>query len=234
MIEINNLTKIYRREKENLTILKNLNFRVAEGEILAIMGPSGIGKTTLLNIIAGLDTDVTGEVIINGQNLKELSRAELDYYRNSTVGFIFQEFNLLPHLSALENVIVPLMFSAVTHHKAKEDGLRSLEVVGLKDFWNRKPSELSGGQKQRVAVARALINKPKIILADEPTANLDSKTEKSVLDLILRLTRDEGVTLVISTHRQDLAANAERTLFMEEIQEIPGSAHQTEGEKVKL
>lgn len=233
MIEINNLTKIYRREKENLTILHDLNFRAEEGEILAIMGPSGIGKTTLLNIIAGLDTDVTGEVIINGQHLKKLNRAELDHYRNSTVGFIFQEFNLLPHLSALENVIVPLMFSEITHHKAKEDGLRALEVVGLKDLWNRKPSELSGGQKQRVAVARALINKPKIILADEPTANLDSKTEKSVLDLILRLTREEGVTLVISTHRHDLAANAERTLLMEDMQDGSGNTPKADSAKVK-
>lgn len=214
MIKINNLTKIYLDEKKQHVVLKDLSLDVEQGEILALMGPSGVGKTTVLNIIAGLDTDFTGNVTVSDHELKSLSRPELNEYRNSVIGFIFQEFNLLPHLSALENVLIPLMFSGIGHHKAKQLGMDALKTVGLEEYVGRMPSELSGGQKQRVAVARALINKPKIILADEPTANLDAETEKSVLDLILKLAREESVTLVISTHRKDIASLAEKTVVL--------------------
>jgi putative ABC transport system ATP-binding protein len=217
MIEIINLTKYYRKDRVEQLVVEGLNLKVEEGGSLALMGPSGSGKTTVLNIIAGLDADYSGMVIIDNQNLKELSKEDLNAYRNATIGFIFQEFNLLPHLSALENVLITLMFSDITHRQAKALGMKALETVGLKDYWNRRPAELSGGQKQRVAVARALINRPKIILADEPTANLDTKTEKSVLDLIMRLAREENATLIISTHRGDIASIAASVVELDDV-----------------
>jgi putative ABC transport system ATP-binding protein len=217
MIEISNLTKYYRKDRVEQLVVENLNLKVEQGGSLALMGPSGSGKTTVLNIIAGLDADYSGNVIIDNQNLKELGKEELNRYRNATIGFIFQEFNLLPHLNALENVLITLMFSDISHSQAKTLGIKALDTVGLKDYWNRRPAELSGGQKQRVAVARALINRPKIILADEPTANLDTKTEKSVLDLIMRLASEENATLIVSTHRGDIASLAASVVELDDI-----------------
>lgn len=218
MIEILNLSKRYTRDKQTITVLENLNLRVAEGEVLSIMGSSGIGKTTLLNIIAGLDTDVEGAILVDSRDLRKLTPRELSEYRNKSIGFIFQEFNLLPHLNAEENAIIPLMFSDMPHSEAKQKVMDTLKIVGLEKMSHRYPSELSGGQKQRVAIARALINKPKIILADEPTANLDSKTQKSIMELILKLAEDEKVTLIIATHDRDLASMARRIVDLEELQ----------------
>lgn len=217
MIKIKNLSKSYIKNGKELPVLKNLNLDVKEGEILALMGPSGSGKTTVLNILAGLDTDIEGTIEVAGNNLANMSRDDLNHYRNSRLGFIFQEFNLLPHLNALENVLVPLMFADMGHSEAKAKGMKVLEMVRLQEHWNKPPSELSGGQKQRVAVARALVNQPKIILADEPTANLDSESEKTVLNMILELTKKENATLIISTHRKDIAQLAENIVVLEEI-----------------
>ncbi|HUX06807.1 MAG TPA: ABC transporter ATP-binding protein [Acidobacteriota bacterium] len=218
MIKINNLTKKYERDRETVTVLQQLNLLVDEGEIVSIMGPSGVGKTTLLNIIAGLDTDIDGDVEVEGRHLQKLSLSQLAVYRNKTIGFIFQEFNLLPHLNALENALVPLMFADISHSEAEKKALNALETVGLKEMAQRYPSELSGGQKQRVAIARALINRPKVILADEPTANLDADTEKSIIKLITRLAEEEKATLIIATHNGELASLAQRIFTIEELQ----------------
>jgi putative ABC transport system ATP-binding protein len=218
MIKITNLTKKYERDRQAITVLDRLSLEVGEGESLSIMGPSGVGKTTLLNIIAGLDTDIEGDVEIAGRHLQQLSLRQLAHYRNKTIGFIFQEFNLLAHQNALENAMVPLMFSDISHAEASRKALAALETVGLKDMAQRYPSELSGGQKQRVAIARALINRPKIILADEPTANLDNRTEESIIKLISLLAEEEKATLIIATHNQELASLAQRILALEDLQ----------------
>jgi ABC-type lipoprotein export system ATPase subunit len=220
MIKITNLTKKYERDKQTITVLNNLFLEVGEGEIVSIMGPSGVGKTTLLNIIAGLDTDIEGDVEIAGRHLQQLSLKQLAHYRNKTIGFIFQEFNLLLHLNALENAMVPLVFSDISHSEAERKALAALETVGLKEMAHRYPSELSGGQKQRVAIARALINRPKIILADEPTANLDNRTEESIIKLITILAEEEKAALIIATHNQELASLAKRILTLEELQRV--------------
>jgi len=209
MIRISKLNKQYQKDGTTITVLDNLSLTVEPGKAVALMGPSGVGKTTVLNIVAGLDTDVSGDVCINDVHILDKSSQQLDHYRNTTIGFIFQEFNLLPHLNALENAILPVMFSDTTYAEAVEAGKQALENVGLASRMLRMPAELSGGQKQRVAVARALINKPQIILADEPTANLDRTTETTILELIFSLTRTENVMTLISTHRQDIADMAD-------------------------
>jgi putative ABC transport system ATP-binding protein len=208
MIQVEKLTKCYRKENQDLCVLRDLDFSVPQGNVLALMGPSGAGKTTVLNIIAGLDNVFSGEVTVAGQSLRKLNNKQLNSYRNTTIGYIFQEFFLLPHLNALENVLTPMMFSDISHAEAEVKALTMLETVGLKEFSDQMPSQLSGGQKQRVAVARALVNDPGVILADEPTANLDSNSAKSVLDLIVRLTKEKNATLILSTHREHLAALA--------------------------
>jgi len=218
MIKITNLTKRYQRDKQHIAVLDKLNLEIKEGEILSLMGPSGIGKTTLLNVIAGLDTDFEGEVEVKGKHLKQLSLRQLADYRNKMIGFIFQEFNLLPHLNAQENAVVPLLFSEISHAEACRIAMQALETVGLSAMAQRYPSELSGGQKQRVAIARALVNRPKIILADEPTANLDDRTEQSIIALIKNLAQEEKATLIIATHKRDLASHAQRILTIEELQ----------------
>ena len=219
MIEIKNLTKRYQRDKSSVSVLENLSLAVEIGERVSIMGPSGVGKTTLLNVIAGLDTDFEGDVAVEGRHLQELTLRQLAQYRNKTIGFIFQEFNLLPHLNALENALVPLVFSEISHAEAEAKALEALDTVGLKEMAHRYPSELSGGQKQRVAIARALINRPKIILADEPTANLDSRTEAGIVELIKRLAAEENATLIIATHNEELASMAQRVLMIEDLQD---------------
>lgn len=216
MIHIANVSKSYEKGADAHYVLRDFSVEIKSGEIFAFMGPSGVGKTTVLNIIAGLDTGISGEVKVDGRDLRTMNAKQLDAYRNETIGFIFQEFNLLPHLTALENVVIPPMFGDIPYHEARERGMKALETVGLGEFWNRRPSALSGGQKQRVAIARALINRPRIILADEPTANLDSRIEESILDLIFRLAKDEKVTLVLSTHRKDIASRAERVVHLHE------------------
>jgi len=192
--------------------LKNVNLEINSGEFVSIMGPSGCGKSTLLHVMGCLDKPTKGKVIINGRDVSKLSDEELARIRNRYIGFVFQSFFLLPVLSALENVMIPGMISGnIDEEKAR----KLLEFVGLKKRENHLPSQLSGGERQRVAIARALINDPKIILADEPTGNLDSKSGRDVLRLLSRLNRS-GVTVVVVTHDESVAERAERVIYMKD------------------
>lgn len=213
MIEINDVSKIYHVGNEEVEALNGVSLSIKEGEFVAIVGPSGSGKSTLLHLIAGLDKPSYGEVIVQKKDLAKTSDSVLSKYRNRTIGFIFQEFHLLSHLSILENVKVPLMFASheeKASHEKKASEL--LEDLGLGERLHHKPHEISGGQKQRVAIARALINTPKIILADEPTGNLDSVTGKSILDLLKKIHKQKKLTLIIVTHDREIAKAAQRVI----------------------
>ncbi len=215
MIELKNVKKIYRTYDEEVLALKGINLSIADGEFVAIVGPSGSGKSTLLHLIGGLDKPTEGEVIVEGKNLAALKDRDLSRYRNKEIGFVFQDFNLQSHLTLLENVEVPLMFAggkkrkeATMQKKAKQ----LLEAVEVGERMNHRPSEISGGQKQRAAIARAIINKPHILLADEPTGNLDSVTGKSIIDLLKQLHKNENMTLIVVTHDREISKYAERVV----------------------
>jgi len=214
LIRLEKVTKNYRIGDETVRALAGVDLEVAEGEFIALVGPSGSGKSTMLHIIGGLDSPSSGEVIVAGRNLSQASDNQLSRYRNRSVGFVFQTFNLHPTLNALENVALPLVFSGVTHRKRLEAGRQALEEVGLAERAGHRPNQLSGGERQRVSIARALVAGPKIILADEPTGNLDSKTGKRIVELLLRLNREKGITTVLVTHDMDIAGRAPRILFM--------------------
>jgi putative ABC transport system ATP-binding protein len=199
---------------EPINALSNINLIVAEGEMVAVIGPSGSGKSTLLHIIGGLDSPTSGEVTINGQKLSNSSDTELAHYRNRSVGFVFQTFNLHPTYNALENVAMPLIFSKVPPTERLKRASEVLETMGLSKRSSHLPNQLSGGERQRVCIARALVTKPKLILADEPTGNLDSKTGDLILKLLQQLNRERGITLLLVTHNTDIAEEAPRTLFM--------------------
>jgi putative ABC transport system ATP-binding protein len=207
IVEMRGVSRIYGQ----VTALKNLSLTVPKGQWLAIMGPSGSGKTTLMNIVGCLDSPTEGEVILDGLNLGTLSHAGLTAVRRELIGLIFQEFHLIPYLTALENVMV-----AQYYHSLVDEGeaVEALAGVGLKDRARHLPKQLSGGERQRVCVARALINRPKIILADEPTGNLDEANELLVMD-ILRKLRDQGSSIIVVTHAQEVAAHAERVIALD-------------------
>jgi len=198
-----NLTKTYQSGDRNLTVLKDVTFSIGEGETFSIVGPSGSGKTTLLGLCAGLDRSTSGSVQLNGIRLQDLNEDQRAEIRNKYVGFIFQNFQLMPTLTALENIMVPLELRGSKNIKSQ--ALELLEKVGLKDRFNHYPAQLSGGEQQRVSLARAFANKPKILFADEPTGNLDEETSKKVTELIFQLNRESGTTLVLVTHNMDLA-----------------------------
>lgn len=214
IIEAQQVRKIYRNGQLRVEALKNIDMVVGPGEMVAIMGPSGCGKTTLLNCLSGLDTIDEGNVFIKGDNLRDLSDNERTDYRARHMGFIFQDFNLLPVLSAVENVELPLLISRVPRKKARQKALDMLERVGLADRARHRPAELSGGQRQRVTIARALTNDPAIVWADEPTGNLDSETAQDILDLLYRLNREHGQTLVVVTHDMEVGKLANRIITM--------------------
>jgi putative ABC transport system ATP-binding protein len=205
-------------EGSSLTVLDGAELSVAEGELVAIVGPSGCGKSTLLNIVGGLDVDYQGEVEVAGQRLTGLSDSALAAFRNRTVGFVFQSFNLLAPLTALQNVTLPSYFGA--HREAQKEieprALAALERVGLAHTAKRRPSELSGGERQRVAIARALFGQPRVILCDEPTGNLDAKTGAEVIDFFVRLSRDDKLTLLVVTHEDRVSRVAQRVLRLRE------------------
>ena len=210
ILQVNNLSKTYISGARELTVLSEINFSVRQGESLAIVGPSGSGKTTLLGLCAGLDNSTTGEVVLTGATLNELDEDEKAAVRNENVGFIFQNFQLIPTLTALENVMIPLELQGRTN--AKQRALELLERVGLQGRLDHYPSQLSGGEQQRVSLARAFCNAPKILYADEPTGNLDDDTGSKVEDLLFELNREQGTTLVIVTHDSELAAKTNRII----------------------
>ena len=210
LLEMKNIYKDYYQEKLVIPALKDINLSVDEGEYVAIMGPSGSGKTTLMNIIGCLDRPTKGIYRLAGRNIGKLSENRLSDVRLQTLGFVFQSFNLLSKQSALENVSLPLMYAGVAPRRRKEIAFRALQRVGLEDRVHFRPNQLSGGQQQRVAIARALVNNPKIILADEPTGALDSKSGIQVMELFQRL-NDEGVTVIMITHDANIASHAKKT-----------------------
>jgi putative ABC transport system ATP-binding protein len=214
IIEARGVKKIYRSGQLRVEALRSIDMEVAKGEMLAIMGPSGCGKTTLLNCLAGLDTIDEGDIFIQGDNLRDLTDNQRTSYRARHMGFIFQDFNLLPMLSAVENVELPMLVSSVPGRKARKRALALLERVGLIDRARHRPAELSGGQRQRVAIARALTNEPAIVWADEPTGNLDSEAADDIMELLCRFNREFGQTLVLVTHALEVGQRADRIIRM--------------------
>lgn len=209
LIEVRNLTKVYVMGSEELYALKGISMNITKNEYVAIMGPSGSGKSTLMNIIGCLDTPTSGEYHLNGRNVSHMEDDELAEIRNREIGFVFQTFNLLPRSNALHNVELPLVYSGMPKSERLDKAEKALLDVGLQDRMKHKPNELSGGQRQRVAIARALVNDPSIILADEPTGNLDSKTGQEIMELLEQL-NEKGNTIIIVTHEEDIAQHARR------------------------
>jgi len=211
VIQAENLTKVYKMGEVEVHALNGLSLKIACGEVVAIMGPSGSGKSTLMNIIGCLDRPTSGEYFLDGEPVARLSDDQLATIRNRKVGFVFQSFNLLSRATALANVELPLRYSGNVGG-AKEKALAALESVGLSDRIHHRPNELSGGQQQRVAIARALVNDPAIILADEPTGNLDSRSGHEIMDLLMNLNREHGTTLILVTHAPDIATQSQRII----------------------
>jgi putative ABC transport system ATP-binding protein len=213
VIRIENLTRFYTIGEETVRALNGINLTIQKNEYVALMGPSGSGKSTLMNIIGCLDTPTSGEYFLNGPNVAQLSDSELAAIRNKEIGFVFQTFNLLPRLTALQNVALPLVYAGIPETERLKKAKEVLEQVGLGDRIKHRPNELSGGQRQRVAVARALVNHPSIILADEPTGNLDTKTSEEIMQL-LDIIHQAGNTIVLVTHEEDIALRAKRVVRM--------------------
>lgn len=211
VIELKDLRKSYYLGKQELPVLKGINLDIQTNEFVALMGPSGSGKSTLMNILGCLDTLTSGQYILNGKDVSGLADNDLAEIRNQEIGFVFQQFNLLPRLSALENVALPLIYAGVPKKERNERALEMLRKVNLDDRSHHKSNELSGGQIQRVAIARALVNNPSIILADEPTGNLDSKTSVEIMNLITEI-HQLGNTVILVTHEEDIARYAQRVV----------------------
>ena len=209
IIETTDISKRYVVGSEVIDALKSVTISVNKGEYVAFMGPSGSGKSTLMNIIGCLDTPSTGRYILNGKDVSDMTESELAEIRNKEIGFVFQTFNLLPRMSSLDNVALPLIYAGLSKSARTEQAMLSLKNVGLENRAGHKPNELSGGQRQRVAIARALVNDPSILLADEPTGNLDSKTSYEIMDLFDQL-HSKGNTIVMVTHEEDIAHYAHR------------------------
>lgn len=214
VIEVENVTKQLRVGQTTVHALRGVNLQVARGEMLSIMGPSGSGKSTLLGIIGGLDSPTSGRIAIDGVDVTKMNEDQLTEIRNEKIGFIFQFFNLIPTLTALENVALPIQFAQKPKYQPEKRARELLELLGLGDRMRHRPSELSGGQQQRVAIARALANNPPLLLADEPTGNLDTEAGHIVLEALRQVQREAGTTVVIVTHDPDLAAFADRRITL--------------------
>jgi len=213
VIEAENLTKVYKMGIVEVHALRGLSVKIARGEVVAIMGPSGSGKSTLMNIIGCLDRPTAGNYFLDGESVSNLKDDQLASIRNRKVGFVFQSFNLLSRATALSNVELPLRYSGITSGR-RERAITALEAVGLQDRIYHRPNELSGGQQQRVAIARALVTNPAILLADEPTGNLDTKSGEEIMRLLLALNRERGTTLIIVTHDSDVASQTQRSIHI--------------------
>ncbi len=230
LIAIRHLTKIYRRGVEEIPVLQDLSLEVPEGEYLALMGPSGSGKTTLLNLIAGIDSPSRGEILVAGREISRLSQTELARWRANTVGFIFQLYNLIPVLTAFENVELPLLLTHLTRKERREHVGTALSIVGLADRMDHYPRQLSGGQEQRVAIARAIVTDPRLLVADEPTGDLDAKSGEEILTLMNRLNKEFGKTIVMVTHDPKAAGHAHRMVHLEKGVLVESAAGRAAGE----
>lgn len=211
MIEVTDIEKIYRMGGETLTALNKVTLSIQEGEFTSIMGPSGSGKSTLMNILGLLDRFDSGQYFLNGTDVSGISDTERAHIRNKEIGFVFQSFNLMARMSVLENVMLPLVYAKVPRKERKERGIEALEKVGLGNRLNHLTNEISGGQKQRVAIARAIVNRPSVLMADEPTGNLDSSTTEDIMRIFQDL-NDEGTTIVMVTHEPEMAEYTKRTI----------------------
>ena len=211
VIHLEDIRKSYFIGKNELPVLKGVSLDILKNEYVALMGPSGSGKSTLMNILGALDTPTSGKYILSGHDVSRMEDNELARIRNQEIGFVFQQFNLMPRLSALENVAVPLIYAGIGKREREDKARAMLEKVGLGDRYKHRPNELSGGQCQRVAIARALVNDPSLILADEPTGNLDSKTSVEIMEIFGRI-HDSGNTVVLVTHEEDIAEHARRII----------------------
>lgn len=213
VIELKQIKKTYQMGKELVHALRQIDLSIDTNEYVALMGPSGSGKSTLMNIIGCLDTPTSGEYFLADENVSTMSGDDLAHIRNKKIGFVFQTFNLLPRLSALDNVALPLIYCGLNKNIRTEKAEQALKIVGLEDRMTHKPNELSGGQRQRVAIARALVNNPAIILADEPTGNLDSKTSIEIMEIFNKL-HESGNTIILVTHEHDIAEYAQRKIHL--------------------
>ncbi len=216
IIQIRDVSKLYRRGVEEIHALRSINLDIARGEYISIMGPSGSGKSTLFNIIGGLDTPSTGEVFIDGFRLSDLSSSQLAWVRCHRIGFIFQSFNLIPSMTALENVAIARLFAGVGPAQARRDASQTLERVGLGHRLHHLPSQVSGGQQQRIAIARALVNQPSIILADEPTGNLDLHTGEEIINLIGEMKAKLGITIITATHDMKMLSASDVVVWIKD------------------
>jgi putative ABC transport system ATP-binding protein len=211
IIETENIQKIYKMGNQTVNALQSISISINRGEYVAFMGPSGSGKSTLMNIVGCLDTPTTGSYMLNGKLVSDMTENELAETRNKEIGFVFQTFNLLPRATALENVALPLIYAGYSKSERNDMAMQALENVSLADRYHHRPNELSGGQRQRVAIARALVNNPSIILADEPTGNLDTKTSYDIMNLFQEL-HDKGNTIIMVTHEDDIAHYSHRII----------------------
>jgi putative ABC transport system ATP-binding protein len=231
-VRAENLTRHYRMGESLIRAVDGVSLNISAGEFAAMLGSSGSGKSSLLNLIAGLDRPTSGRMTVDGRDLAQLSRDELARYRRHAVGIVFQAFNLIPTMSVVENVELPLRFAEVQPSKRRAQAREALQQVGLAARLQHRPTELSGGEQQRVALARALVNRPRLLLADEPTGNLDSKTGKEILDLLQDLNRNSGLTVIMVTHERDLADRyASRQIFLADGKIVGDESRVAKGER---
>ena len=230
LIAVEHVSKVYRRDSLQIPVLEDINLEIGKGEFVALMGPSGSGKTTLLNLIAGIDTPTKGRIIIDGRDISSMSETELARWRADHIGFIFQLYNLIPVLTAFENVELPLLLTKLSRRERHEHVRTALSIVGLADRMDHYPRQLSGGQEQRVAIARAIVADPLILVADEPTGDLDAKSAEEILDLLNRLNKEFHKTIVMVTHDPRAAARSHRLLHLDKgvlSSETPAMAERT-------